>query len=174
MVVCGFPGMGKSTYTKNLDMSNTIIKVYDSDSSLYSWLDRYDYSKGRHPDFPNNYMNHIKAVNTDNSLVFVSSHKEVRHALMDANIPYVIMYPDLDRCNKEAYITHRIYEREGIYDGLTSLMIKNWESWIKEIDEEEYGAKLKVIHTTYLEDLISDIIHTYNNYVMKQTSNNKD
>ena len=169
MVVCGFPGIGKSYYVKNYnnrsiwaDTHDTMIKVYDSDSSLYSWVDRYDHSKGRHPDFPNNYIKHIKAVNCDTSLVFVSSHKEVREALKNEGIPYVIIYPDLKRCEKHPYIAIRIFDRERLFDGLTELHIKNWKKWIKEIDKEDYGFKLRITHSLYLDDLISDIIHLYN------------
>jgi len=172
MVVCGFPGIGKSYYVKNYnnrsiwaDTHDTMFKVYDSDSSSYSWIDKNDHSKGRHPDFPNNYIKHIKAVNTDNSLVFVSSHKEVRDALKEANIPYVIVYPDLEKCYKHEYIVLRIYRRERAYEGLTETLSKNWKKWIKEINDDEYGIKLTINHNIYLDDLISDIIHVYNNYM---------
>lgn len=172
MVICGFPGIGKSSYVNSFNphsiWSETLdptIKVYYSDSSHYSWVDMNNHSKGRHPEFPNNYIKHIKAVNNDNALVFVSSHKEVRNALKEANIQYVIVYPDLDRCDKHTYIALRIYNREKTFDGLTNLLIKNWDAWISEIDKEEYGIKVKIDHTVYLEDLISDIIHAYNNHI---------
>ena len=50
-VISAFPGTGKSYFHRNSDS-----KVLDSDSSKFSWIEE----GVRHPDFPNNYMTHIK------------------------------------------------------------------------------------------------------------------
>ena len=89
----------------------------------------------------------------------------VRDALKEADIPYVIVYPDLEKCYKHEYIVLRIYRRERTYEGLTETLSKNWKKWIKEINDDEYGIKLTINHNTYLDDLISDIIHAYNNHM---------
>lgn len=79
MVICGFPGIGKTFTVQNWIYSN--IKIYDSDSSNFSWIDKNDHSKGRNPDFPANYIEYIKSIDNENSVVLTSSHKEVRDAL---------------------------------------------------------------------------------------------
>ena len=57
-IIAAFPGTGKSTYYR--EHSNCL----DSDSSDWSWL-VVDGVKERHPEWPNNYINHIKE-NIDN------------------------------------------------------------------------------------------------------------
>lgn len=54
MVVCGFPGVGKAYAVKHWNHPD--YKIYDSDSSDFSWVDKNDHSKGRNPDFLMNYI----------------------------------------------------------------------------------------------------------------------
>ena len=56
IIISGFPGIGKShLYDRGWD-------ALDSDSSHFSWVKDSEgkNTKERHPDFPNNYMEHIK------------------------------------------------------------------------------------------------------------------
>lgn len=120
MVICGFPGIGKTFTVQNWIYSN--IKIYDSDSSNFSWIDKNDHSKGRNPDFPTNY---IKSIDNENSVVLTSSHKEVRDALKAAGINYYVVYPNLESFGKDFYLD-RIRGREnGINsDSFVSLIVK--------------------------------------------------
>lgn len=74
IIVLGFPGTGKSTFCENTDMD-----VSDSDSSLFSWQDITN--RIRHPEWPDNYIEHIKSLIGTCDVIFVSTHKEVRRAL---------------------------------------------------------------------------------------------
>lgn len=67
MIICGFPGIGKTFTVQNWIYSN--IKIYDSDSSNFSWIDKNDHSKGHNPDFPANYIEYIKSIDNENSVV---------------------------------------------------------------------------------------------------------
>jgi hypothetical protein len=67
-------------------------KVSDSDSSLFSKLSNGE----KNPDFPNNYIQHIKSLINEKDFIFVSSHKEVREALKANNIPFILIYPNKD------------------------------------------------------------------------------
>lgn len=83
------PACGK-TYLFNTRDDLTIL---DSDSSQFSWTQKED-GKVRNPDFPNNYIKHIKENIGRVDFIFVSSHKEVREALDNAGIEFYLVYPD--------------------------------------------------------------------------------
>lgn len=158
MVICGFPGIGKTFTVQNWIYSN--IKIYDSDSSNFSWIDKNDHSKGRNPDFPANYIEYIKSIDNENSVVLTSSHKEVREALKTAGIDYYVVYPNLESFGKDFYLD-RIRGREnGINsDSFVSLIAENCEDWIKDI--EETTNKENIIAITKNEKLEEVIIYIY-------------
>lgn len=158
MVICGFPGIGKTFTVQNWIYSN--IKIYDSDSSNFSWIDKNDHSKGRNPDFPANYIEYIKSIDNENSIVLTSSHKEVRDALKAAGIDYYVVYPNLESFGKDYYLD-RIREREnGINsDSFVSLIAENCEDWI--IDIEKTTNKENIIATTKYTSLEQVICYLY-------------
>lgn len=55
----------------------------DSDSSNFSWVkdENGNNTKERNPEFPKNYIEHIKSNIGKVDVIFVSSHKVVREAL---------------------------------------------------------------------------------------------
>ena len=59
LVISAFPGCGKSTY---YNMYKDTQKILDSDSSEFSWIkdENGNNTKERNPEFPMNYINHIK------------------------------------------------------------------------------------------------------------------
>lgn len=155
MVISAFPTIGKTyAYESMKDIEN--LKVLDSDSSKFSWL--YDYSsftsdlieKQRNPDFPNNYIEHIKQ-NMDADYLFVSSHENVRKAMEQANIPYILIYPDKDMLPE---IVGRCYLR-GSSENFINTLIDNWNNWISSC-ESDTGAisKITLSHNEYLTDII--------------------
>lgn len=85
-VISGFPGAGKSYFATHCG-SNLVVQ--DSDSSQFSWIRPGE----RHPDFPQNYIQHIKDLLGTADIIFVSSHKEVRAALVEAGVPFMLVYP---------------------------------------------------------------------------------
>ena len=117
MVICGFPGIGKTFTVQNWIYSN--IKIYDSDSSNFSWIDIPKVA---------NYIEYIKSIDNENSVVLTSSHKEVRDALKAAGIDYYVVYPNLESFGKDFYLD-RIRRREnGINsDSFVSLIAENCE-----------------------------------------------
>ena len=119
ILVSAFPGMGK-TYAFNILRKK--IKVLDSDSS------KFDKNN-----FPKNYIEHIKEKITDNDIIFISSHKEVRDALEMENIDFDLFYPSKDRRNEflENYVARRS-PRE-----LIMKIDENWEKWIDEIEDND-------------------------------------
>lgn len=124
-IISAFPGTGKSYYhSKN--KSTTL----DSDSSKFSWIiDDSGNKKVRNPDFPKNYINHIKENIGKYKFIFVSSHKEVRDALLNECIFFYLIYPKLGM--KKDYITR--YKTRGSDEKFINLISNNWEEWLEEI-----------------------------------------
>ena len=160
-IVSAFPGCGKTTYWKKWSQysSNNLwrrknggIQVYDkygiplgekildSDSSLFSWI--YD-EKGnktdqRNPEFPNNYIQHIKDHLETEDIIFVSSHKVVRDALRENNIPYYLIYPQKDM---KAEWMRRFRER-GNNDAFIKFQDEHWDEFIDDMESETFPTKI--------------------------------
>lgn len=142
IIISGFPGIGKSYLFNN----NLGLKVKDSDSSLFSWIE-----KGvRHPDFPNNYISHIKECIGEYDVVLVSSHEVVRDALKESGLEYTIVYPSIEL--KEVYLKR--YKERGNNEAFIELLENNWEKWITDIDNEVYPMKIKLHDDFYLSDYL--------------------
>lgn len=132
LVVSGFPGTGKSHFFNSTDKN-----VLDSDSS------KFDKS-----DFPRNYIEHIKENIGVADIIFVSSHKDVRDALVENNIKFVLAYPSIEL--KEEYIQR--YIDRGSPDGFVNLISNNWNLWLTELDEQEGCYRQKMTENQYLSD----------------------
>ena len=85
--------------------------------------------KVRHPDFPNNYIKHIKENIGKYDYIFVSTHDLVREALDKEGLEYTIVYPD-SRCKAEWVGRCFIREKKGESGCGSTVMYNNWELWI--------------------------------------------
>ena len=105
-VYSAFPGVGKTTYFNTTDKN-----VLDSDSSKFD-----------KKNFPANYIDHIERniQNPNVDKILVSSHKDVRDALLKKGIPYVLVYPN--REIKNEYIQR--YKDRGNNDAFVDLLDK--------------------------------------------------
>ena len=122
-IVSAFPGVGKTTYHKN-NPDTTL----DSDSSGFSWVVDEHGNKTRNPSFPQNYINHIKENIGKYKYIFVSSHKEVRDALLDNCIFFYLVYPDDNR--KDEFIQR--YRDRGNDENFIKLVDSKWDEWMRE------------------------------------------
>lgn len=147
-IISAFPGTGKSYYYDNHKET-----TLDSDSSGYSWIIK-DGKKIRNPEFPSNYISHIKENIGKYDFIFVSSHKEVREALKDNCIFFYLVYPDYDR--KDEFVKR--YRDRGNPETFIKLVEDNWDLWVKECDFEEFGCKRVRMILCNLEDEINHII----------------
>lgn len=118
MLVVAFPGTGKSHYCNvNIDYMPLGFAT-DSDSSMFD-------KKA----FPENYIEHIKLkISEGFGRVFISSHKNVRDALLKNNLPFVLIYPAKDL--KDEYLKR--YKQRGSNKKFIKLIFDNWEKWIDE------------------------------------------
>ena len=102
VIVSAFPACGKSYVFQNQGKIMTNFSCLDSDSSEFSWVkdSEGNNTKERNPDFPNNYIQHIKDNIGKVDVIFVSSHSEVVNALEDNQLNWVKVVPDVD-CKAE-------------------------------------------------------------------------
>lgn len=149
LIISGFPGVGKSYFFNN----NSNLIALDSDSSEFSWVKDKDgnNTKERNPDFPNNYIKHIKENMGKVDIIFVSSHKVVRDALKENNMFYYLVYPC--RCIKEEYLQR--YRDRGNNQGFIDFIDKNWEDFIKEIETETFPKLILLRSGQHMKDAVS-------------------
>lgn len=132
-IIAGFPGVGKSYCAENYAFINRLF-IMDSDSS------EFDKSN-----FPDNYIEHIKYhVNTGLiDIIFTSTHKVVRDALIKNNISFYLVYPNKDL--KVEYLER--YRQRGSDSKFIELLDKLWDTWIDEMENIDSPLVIKkVLH----------------------------
>ena len=152
-IISAFPGTGKTYYHKN--HPDTTL---DSDSSQFSWLYDKDGNKLydddnkpiRNPWFPSNYIEHIKSNIGKYEYIFVSSHKEVREALVDNCLLFYLIYPDYN--DKEIYIER--YKQRGSPERFIDLVRNNWEEWIIELEDQDDCINIQLPSILTISDLL--------------------
>lgn len=126
-VICGFPGVGKSTLFNELKDSKK--KVLDSDSSTFD-----------KSEFPENYIKHIKDKTSKGYTILASSHDVVRDALIKEKIPFTLVYPD--KSLKDEYLKR--YKERGSPKEFQNLLDKKWDEWIGQCDALDNTLVTKV------------------------------
>lgn len=149
-----FPACGKTwLYEHQEDYG---LKILDSDSSQFSWIYFDDGNNGwrkeRNPDFPNNYIKHIKENIGKYDCIFVSSHASVREALDKEGIDFTIVYPHLG-CKAEWIGRCFIRDKNGESGCGAEVMYNNWKQWILECIETGINHEEIVLYPRkYLSD----------------------
>lgn len=141
-IISAFPACGKSWLFDNQVQLG--LKVADSDSSNFSWLGA-ESGKGkvRNPDFPRNYIEHIKGLIGEVDYILVSSHDEVKIALEDEGLPYILVMPQE---KLKAEWIGRCWLR-GSPEGFLKMLDKNWDEWN---DPQRLGFVWNYSGITYL------------------------
>lgn len=181
LVIAAFPATGKSYMFENYNNDYTILDSdsskfswterkrtdeeleemrirYESERHLLSWNGYYnkiknDLIKTRNPEFPNNYIQHIKENIGKVDFIFVSTHKQVLKAMEEAGIEFFIVYPE--RHLMHEYIG-RCYCRPN--NGFPiDVLIQNWNNWM---DDMEEFSKHHVYFTLNYGEHISDYINS--------------
>jgi hypothetical protein len=137
-VLCAaFPGTGKSTMYRRYAGSEKII--LDSDSS------KFDKDQ-----FPENYLQHIKDNIGKVDVICISSHKEVRDALVANNLPFTLIYPD--KSTKDEYISR--YTDRGNSSQFIELVEKNWGLWIDECEQQKGCKHIVLPSMIFVDDVL--------------------
>lgn len=145
-LICAFPGTGKSYLAKQYPW-----RMLDYDSSRFSWRTNSEGVKERNPDFPNNYIKHIKSLMEANryEVIFVSSHSEVRQALKENGIFFTLVYPRLQ--DKSKYIKR--YSDRGNTEDFIKSVSRNWRTWILTLQAEIDGCENIELQSDYIWDM---------------------
>jgi hypothetical protein len=171
LVISAYPGCGKSVYYDHNSIYVGNIngkRILDSDSSLFSWI--YD-SEGnktdvRNPEFPNNYIKYIKEHLASEDIIFVSSHKMVRDALAEADIPYATVFPKDTLENMKEWKS-RFIDR-GNTQSFVAFQMEHWSEFLTDMKDEIFPyAKKELGVDTYpfiTSDLIAEIKEAYFKY----------
>ncbi len=142
MIVSGFPGVGK-TYCWRWEHPTAVV---DSDSSKFSWL-----SKGvRDPDFPQNYIKHIKKLVFTADLIFVSSHKVVRDALVDNGLWFTLVFPEADL--KDEYL--RRFRGRGSPDSFVNMLDSKWNDFMADLAGQKGCEIIRLKSGEFLSDVL--------------------
>jgi len=140
IVVSAFPGTGKSYFTK---LYPDICS--DSDSSKYS----HNADGTKNENFILEYMQHIKDAKANNTVVFVSSHEEVRKALINEGIFFVLVYPSRDL--KLEYVNR--YKKRGSTDEFIDMLYSKWDSFIDSCEQTRDCRHIVLGPGAYIKDL---------------------
>ena len=144
-----FPACGKTYLYEHQE--DYCLKILDSDSSQFSWV-YIDGVKERNPDFPNNYIKHIKENIGEYDCIFVSSHSSVRDALDKEGIDFTIVYPS-QNCKAEWVGRCFIRDKNGESGCGAEVIYNNWEQWTTECFETGINHKEIVLYSNeYLSD----------------------
>lgn len=148
-IISAFPGCGKTQCYKN----NKSLTILDSDSSMFS---RIESGNGiiRNSQFPNNYIAHIQENIGKVDIIFISSHEVVRDAMKNEGIEYTLIYPDIEL--KDEYINR--YINRGNDSAFIDIISNNWETWIHDIESEDYPKLIKLSKGMYINDIYQDLI----------------
>ncbi len=139
LVISAFPATGKTYF-----FNNTKLNVLDSDSSNFD-----------KKDFPNNYIEHIKKNINKVDIILVSSHKEVRDALVKNGIDFMLVYPKIEL--KDEYIQR--YKQRGSNEGFIQLITDNWDVWITELKTQVCCTKIGLTKNDYLSNFINNYLN---------------
>lgn len=135
VVVSAFPCCGKTYAFEHYQDKYSML---DSDSSKFSWIYKFGlgkYEKVRNPEFPQNYIEHIKENIGKVDIIFVSSHLQVREAMKEAGIRYCTVYPKKEMLNEWV---GRMYRRGNDYEFI-KFQIEHWDEFMHNITFEPYG-----------------------------------
>lgn len=149
-----FPACGKTWLCEHQEDYD--LKILDSDSSNFGWVYLDDGNNGwrkeRNPDFPANYIRHIKENIGKYDYIFVSSHASVRDALDREGINFTIVYPE-QNCEAEWVGRCFIRDKRDESGCGADVIYNNWTQWILECIETGIDhEKIVLRHGEYLSD----------------------
>lgn len=147
LVVAAFPATGKTYLAKRNGH-----RFWDSDSSLFSWkYTPHPDLRQRHPDWPENYLTHIREGIANGITSLVSTHAEVRSALRDAGIPFTLVYPAVEL--RDEYIDRM--NGRGSAPKLVTFVAGQWDELIESCMAQEGCDHIVLDSGQYLSDVIA-------------------
>jgi hypothetical protein len=139
ILVSAFPGTGKSHYC-NVDV----------DHMPGNWAIDSDSSKFDKRNFPANYIEHIKSNIGKVKIIFISSHKDVRDALVTNALPFTLVYPNAEL--KDEYLER--YKQRGSSQAFIDLISKNWDAWLEELRNQKGCKHIELQSCQFISNLL--------------------
>lgn len=144
LIISGFPGTGKSWCVNKWEGNDYMPQKFAIDS---------DSSKFYKPDFPSNYISHIKEkISEGYNKIFISSHKEVREALVAEGLSFTLVYPEISL--KEEYLIR--YKERGNSSSFIEMMDNNWNRFIEECQDQEGCNHIVIPSMIFISDIVWD------------------
>ena len=154
-VICGFPGVGKSSCRYDKD-GNFHANICDMESSAYSWIYGFGGNEmpKKNPDFPVNYIDSLElfAEKGGYEYIFVSCHEEVREEMRNRGIKYIIVAPKNTPEIKNEYCKR--YLKRGSDIDLINKVYQDWDYMIESIKKDS-SPTIWLDCGEYLADVIS-------------------
>lgn len=137
MIICGFPGVGKSYVAKKVG------GVVDLESTPFN------------KDF-DTYINVAIHMNKNGYTPLVSSHEDMREKLLESGVKFKVVIPKLT--DKYIYIAN--YKDRGNTPEFIELLNKNFDKWICDImNDDRLRDKLVILDTNrYLKSVIDEFL----------------
>lgn len=140
-IVCAFPLTGKSWAAKHVEG----VDAVDCESSEFGWIytknENGESERVRNPEFPANYIAHVKKMHEEHELVFCSTHKEVIEGLVAEGLQFTLVRPHRWLMGEWCKRWDRRAEREG--NGFAKgTMRKYWWAWHRSMDA---AAEMEIV-----------------------------
>ena len=147
MVICGFPGVGKSC------AAHDRMSRVDAESSEFSWMwDKKEPVKRiRNPEFPYNYGERVEHLlkSVEFEHILVSSHDVVRKELRRRGIRYLVVAPRREL--KSEYLTR--YLKRGSTMDFIEILNRKWDEFIDSVENDD-APTIWLESGQYLSDVI--------------------
>lgn len=150
IVICGFPGVGKTC------AAHDRVSVYNLDSSSFSWMydEKNPVEQIRNPDFPNNYVEEIKKLYNEfrYEYILVSTHHVVREELKRSGIKYIVVAPK--RALKSEYLIR--YIRRGSPMEFIEALNERWDEFLDGFEKED-APVIWLESGKYISDIVGSL-----------------
>lgn len=121
MIICGFPGVGKSMMAKFSHAVDLESTPFEKDWMRYAKVAKHMQDSGY--------------------VVMVSTHKELLDCFEQMEVPYTVVVPHID--DLKTYV--RRYEARGNNAKFVQKVVENWNEWLHQIH-----SKLSVLRTVVI------------------------
>lgn len=131
MIICGFPGVGKTT-VESITHEMGIYRYCDLESTPYRLVIGPNGEVSANPNFCTSYVDAIEnlAGPYGYEVVMVSTHKEVREELRRRGAPYIIVAPE--KWLKDEYLLRYVARRSDY--SLIQAVYERWDEWLDDIE----------------------------------------
>lgn len=124
--------------------------VHDSDSSDFSWMINEKGERVRNPEFPQNYVKHLKEAEKKYRFVLASTHKDVLKLLKNTpNTVIGLVHPAYNL--KEEWL--RRYDAREHNGFPKELLEKNWDNWFKDMQNVSVASRIALTADMHLMDV---------------------